>query len=129
MQRRPQSVTRATFYQVVLLYDAAAYRGLPRDRFIDALEAEGIGADGPFYVPIPDRVNEIFPLRASDYPMIRERYGDALSPEHAVCPNASRAAYGQTIWLHHALFLGTTKDVDDIIEAVLKIRENLDALL
>lgn len=129
MQHRDPRITRATFYQVVLLYDRTVWKNLARDRFVEALEAEGIPADGGFYVPIPDRTGEIFPLRAADYPMIRERYGDALQSSQVRAPNAARAAYEQTVWLHHALFLGTTQDVDDILEAVLKIRKHLDALL
>ncbi len=129
LQFRDPRITRGTFYQVVMLYDQTVWRNLSRDRFVEALEAEGVPADGGFYVPIADRTGEIFPLRASDYPMIRERYGAALEPSHVRAPNAARAAYEQTIWLHHALFLGGTEDVDDVIEAVLKIRKHLDALL
>lgn len=129
LQKRDPRVVRPTFYQVVLLYDSAAWKGLRRDRFVEAMEAEGVPCDGSFYTPIPDRTGEIFPLRAAEYPSIRERYGDALQSEHVRCPNASRAAYERTVWLHHALFLGTPRDVDDIVDAVLKIRENVDALL
>jgi hypothetical protein len=32
------------------------------------------------------------------------------------------------VWLHHRILLGTTADVDSVINAVAKIRENLDEL-
>lgn len=129
VQKRDLRVTHPVFYQLVLLYDSTRWKGLPRDRLVEALEAEGVPAEGAFYVPIPDRVREIFPLRANEYPCIRPRYGDALRPELAKTPIASRAAYERTVWLHHSLFLGTTRDVDDIVHAILKIREGVDALL
>lgn len=128
-QRRDPRITRAAAYEVVLLYQAEAFKGLPRDRFVAALEAEGVPADGDFYVPIQDRVQEIFPLRARDYPQIRARYGEALTSEHVQTPHAAHAAYAQTVWLHHGLFLGDTNDVDDVIEAMLKIQGAVDELL
>lgn len=128
MQRRDPRITRAAAYEVVLLYDAEAFGGLPRDRFVAAMEAEGVPADGDFYVPLQDRTQEIFPLRAEDYPEIRARYGDALTPEQVSTPVAKQAAYTQTVWLHHGLFLGSTRDVDDIVQAMLEIRDQADAL-
>src|SRR6185503_8954807 len=89
LQKRDPRLVRPTFYQVVLLYDKTKWKNLERDRLVEAMEAEGVPCDGSFYTPIPDRNAEIFPLRASEYPMIRERYGDALGPQHARCPNAS----------------------------------------
>ena len=128
-QRRDPRITRPSAYEVVLSYSSEAFKGLPRDRFVEALEAEGVPADGDFYVPIQDRVQEIFPLTARQYPEIRARYGEALTPASARTPAASEAAYHRTVWLHHGLFLGTTKDVDDIVAAMLEIWEGVDALL
>ncbi len=128
VQKRDARLTHHAFYQLVLLYDETKWKGVSRDRFVEALEAEGVPADGAFYAPIYDRVGELFPLAAADYPEIAKRYGDALRPDSVSCPVASRAAYHRTVWLHHALFLGTRRDVDDIVAAIVKIRENLDAL-
>lgn len=128
-QRRDPRITRPTFYQLVLTYEAKKWKGLSRDRFVAALEAEGVPADGGFYVPIPDRVGEIFPLTAREYPEIRARYGERLEPSQVSVPVASRAAYERTVWLHHPLFLGTTRDVDDLVEAIIKVREGIDELL
>jgi dTDP-4-amino-4,6-dideoxygalactose transaminase len=129
LQKRDERMSASSAYQIVLLYDAEQWNGLPRDRFVAALEAEGVPADGAFYVPIQDRIAELFPLRAAEYPMIRERYGDALSPEHVSTPVAREAAYQRTIWLHHALFLGAETEIDDVLAAILKIRGEIDALL
>lgn len=128
-QKRDPRVTRQTSYETILLYDAQAWKGLPRDRFVDALEAEGVPADGAFYTPIPERVEEIFPLTARQYPEIRARYGEALRPEQVPLPVAKKAAHERTVWLHHHLFLGSTQDVDDLVLAITKLRENVDALL
>lgn len=128
LQKRDPRITRHAFYQVILLYRARDWASLPRDRFVAALSAEGIPCAGPLYLPIQDCVDGLFALRARDYPQIRSRYGERLLPEHAPCPNASKAAYERTVWLHHSLFLGTPGDVDDILRAIKKIRENIDVL-
>jgi L-glutamine:scyllo-inosose aminotransferase len=39
-----------------------------------------------------------------------------------------RAAYEESVWLHHQVLLGSEKDVDDIVEAIGKIRDNVDEL-
>jgi dTDP-4-amino-4,6-dideoxygalactose transaminase len=128
-QKRDPRMSETVFYHEVLLYQPSCFRGLSRDRFVAALEAEGVPADGAFYVPIPDRTDELFPLRARDYPEIRARYGEALSSRHAAFPHARQAARERTIWLHHALFLGTTRDVDDIVEALVKVRDHVADVL
>jgi L-glutamine:scyllo-inosose aminotransferase len=129
LQKRDHRVSDPVFYQVVMLYDASRFKGLSRDRFVAALEAEGVPADGAFYAPIPDRTHEIFPLRALEYPQIRDRYGEALRTEDVPLVHAPRAAYERTIWLHHALFLGTARDVDDIVDAIVKVRDHVDDVL
>jgi dTDP-4-amino-4,6-dideoxygalactose transaminase len=127
-QKRDARITQPTYYHYVLRYDQKVWRGLPRDRFIEALEAEGVPASGNFYDPIPERSEEIFPLRASEYPSIAARYGRALEARQVSCPNAARAAHEETIWLPHPLLLGTKRDVEDVVAAIWKIRENLGAL-
>ena len=44
------------------------------------------------------------------------------------CPVAERASYKEMIWLPHEVFLGTTEDVDDMCDAIEKIRANIDEL-
>ena len=45
------------------------------------------------------------------------------------CPVAEKASYKEMIWLPHEVFLGTTEDIDDICNAIEKIRTNLDELV
>jgi L-glutamine:scyllo-inosose aminotransferase len=128
-QKRDARITQPTYYHYVLRYDRSEWRGLPRDRFVEALEAEGVPASGDFYRPIPERHRELFPLRAAEYPSIAARYGAELVPDRARCPVASRAAEEETVWLPQFLFLGGEREVDDVVRALSKIRENLGALL
>ena len=45
------------------------------------------------------------------------------------CPNALRACQQEAVWLMHNLFLGDTRDVDILVEAIFKIREQHRELL
>ena len=47
---------------------------------------------------------------------------------HYRCPVSERAAYEESVWLPHHIFLGSRKDTDDIADAALKVCENIGEL-
>lgn len=122
--------TRRGIYQLVMTYDADQFQGLHRDRFLAALEAEGIELDGPFYLPIPH--NPLFQPTTQDWPMLKERYGegfkDPATRRGLRFRNAERFALDTGVWMHYPYLLGTHKDVDDIVAAVAKIKEHAGEL-
>jgi dTDP-4-amino-4,6-dideoxygalactose transaminase len=124
--RRDERITHQGVYQYIFRYDPDAFGGVPRDRFVEALAAEGIPADGDFYVPIYR--SPLFPVTADRYPAIRDRYGDRIGPDSAHCPVADKAAYHEAVWLHHPLFMAGKKEMDAIAEAIRKIRVHADEL-
>ena len=110
-------VTTQAIYQFVLRFDSEAFAGLDRDTFVAALAAEGVPADGRFYESLP--VSELLRPDPARYPA----WSEALARRPAAdCPNAERLAYRESVWLPHQLLLGTESDVDDIVEAVLKVQ-------
>ncbi len=110
-------VTTQAIYQFVFRFDGEAFAGLDRDTFVAALAAEGVPADGRFYESLP--VSELLRPDPARYPA----WSEALARRPAAhCPNAERAAYRESVWLPHQLLLGTESDVDDIVEAVLKVQ-------
>ena len=44
------------------------------------------------------------------------------------CPEADRAAYHEAVWFPHQNFLGTTQDVDAIVEGIQKVLSNIEEL-
>ena len=120
-------VTRRGIYEAVLKYDAQAFNGLKREVFLKALAAEGIEMEGDFYVPVYQ--SELFNVRTSQWPALKERYGEAIGPGSANCPVAERAAYKESLWLHHSYLMGSEKDVDTIVEAVLKVQRHSNDLI
>jgi dTDP-4-amino-4,6-dideoxygalactose transaminase len=120
-------ITRRTYYQLIMKYDAGYFKDVPRERFLEALLAEGVDLDGTFYIPIYH--SPLFNVTSDQWPMIRERYGDSILKAAISCPVAEKAAYEEAIWMHYPYLMGTEEDVDDIICAMKKIQLNIDELL
>jgi dTDP-4-amino-4,6-dideoxygalactose transaminase len=121
------ALTTQAIYQFVFKYDAEAFGGASRDRFVAALEAVGIPSDGLFYEPVYRSV--LFNVDPQDFPALGRCGPEDLPWEKTSCPVAERAAYLESVWLPHQLLLGTDEDVDQIVEAVAKIQTNVDELL
>jgi len=117
----PRQTTQA-FYHYVFKYDARAFGGASRDRFVAALEAEGVPCDGLFYEPVyRSTLFEVDPL---DFPAL----GGRLPWEATRCPVAEKAAFEESVWLPHRVLLAAEKDVDAVLDAIAKIRANVDEL-
>jgi dTDP-4-amino-4,6-dideoxygalactose transaminase len=114
--------TAQAFYQYVFKYDGSAFGGAPRDRFVAALEAEGIPCDGLFYEPVYR--SALFPVDPAAFPAL----GGRLPWAALRCPVAERAAYEESVWIPHRVLLGTDADVDHVVEAVAKIAARPDEL-
>src|SRR5215470_7136316 len=69
--RKDERQTTQAIYQFVFKYDAEAFGGASRDRFVAALEAEGIPADGLFYEPVYR--SALFRVDPRDFPALGAR--------------------------------------------------------
>ncbi len=115
--KEDERVTQPSGYGFYFKYLAAECGGVPRDKLIAALWHEGVPCHGAFYEP-PYR-DKLFAWTDTD---VQADYSEVH------CPVAERAAYEESVWLSHELFLGTEQDVDDIATAIEKVtaafREN-----
>jgi dTDP-4-amino-4,6-dideoxygalactose transaminase len=125
--KRDSNITRLPVYQYIFRFIEEDWEGVSRDAFVSALNAEGIPCEGDFYIPLYQ--NPLAYVSAEDYPMIKRVYGDNIyNSKRFVCPVAEYVAYRESVWLHASLFMGGTSDIDDIVRAIEKIRENIDEL-
>lgn len=122
-----ERTTQSAHYQYIFKYDPAGFKGLHRDKFLQAMMAEGIILDGDFYTPIPTR--RIFTVMADEWPAIREKYGDKVHQPNEEFPVANKAAYEEAIWMHYPMLMGGKEGADDVVAAILKIQKNVDELL
>lgn len=124
-QKLDERVTRHGQYCYIFHYDRRAFAGLSTEKFIEALNAEGI----PTQASYP-------PLHRLDV-FTNGEFRRRLLPEHAACaPDFAKASYPvsedaaeNTIWLVHRTLLGTEEDAAEIVEAVRKIQHHAKELL
>lgn len=127
LERDPR-LTRSACFQFVLRYRAEGFRGVQRDRFARALWAEGIHCTSHLYSLVPN--DPYFRAATSDYPTLRPRYGDGIDTSAADgCTNARRAVDHEAIWIAHPLFLGGRKEMDQVVEAIVRIQRAAETLL
>jgi dTDP-4-amino-4,6-dideoxygalactose transaminase len=117
----PRQTTLA-IYHYVFKYDPAAFGGASRDRFVAALEAEGVPCDGLFYEPVYR--STLFDVDPADFPAL----GGELPWAATRCPVSEKAAFAESVWIPHRVLLGSEEDVDSVVEAARKIAGAVDEL-
>ena len=118
-------------YLVMLRYDATKWGGLPRARFLEALNAEGVPATAGYaFCSFDNPVFQRMDLGSPRSPYMSGRSNVVDYRAFAErCPNAVRACREEAVWLMHSLFLGEKAQVDMILNAIWKVRESAGALL
>lgn len=113
---------RSAYHIYIFRYDKDKFRNLSREKFIEALRAEGIPVS-PGYIPLykmPAFLNYKLPCNGDSF----SKYCSSLH-----LPITERACYGEAIWIKQQVLLGSREDMDDIVNAIIKIRENLSELV
>jgi dTDP-4-amino-4,6-dideoxygalactose transaminase len=120
-------VTRRQCYELLFRFDAEAWGGLHREQVLAALLAEGVEFEGDSFYP-PLHQDPLFHVTADEWPAIRERYGERITPDAFELPVAERVGWDEAVWVHHSLLAVEQDDVQDMLDAVEKVRANVDAL-
>ena len=124
-------VTRTAFYYYGFRYKKEQFNGLPRDKFIAALGAEGIRASTGLGViegkPMNKEgcIEDAFKSKA--YQKIYPKSKLANYQAGNECPESDRLVE-ETVGFHQGMLLGTRQDMDDIPRAIAKIYENRQKL-
>lgn len=112
--------TRHVYHLCMLRYQAEAFKGLPKSRFVDALQKEGIDcASG--YIPIYKY--HLFTHFAEKISAYSKVYAGQVNFSAVHCPNCEKTCADEAVWLFQQMLLGTQKDMDDIAEAIQKIQK------
>ncbi len=111
-------------FLVTLRYLPAELEGVSRAAILQALQAEGIPVVPPY--PYPLYRNPLFttdqlpPCRCGNWKPAQDYRSLNLPESERACRDA--------LWLEHNLFLGTRKDIDDIVAAFRRIHQNAATL-
>jgi dTDP-4-amino-4,6-dideoxygalactose transaminase len=127
-QAFPPGATRCAWHLFLFKYDRDRMQGISRNRFVEALAAEGI--------PVSNGYNPLYRegmfRNAWDRtipPFAPSVYSGSVDYETTFCPNCEHLCGDGSFWLYQSCLLGSQKDVDDIADAIIKVREHLDDLV
>lgn len=122
-------VTKAAFHLFPFRFDQDKFEGMSREVFLKALRAEGIPCSGGYAtlnnMPYLDHAfhtknfQKMYPKKMLNF----DRY---LANNQ--CPNNDLLCNLQAVWLTQNLLLGPKSDMDDIANAIEKIRKNADPI-
>lgn len=122
-------VTRWSFYIWHWRFISSEFEGVQRDSFLAALKAEGVpvstGQTAPLYRNAA--LTEMHCGRTG-FPFNAHTYGRALDFTQLNCPETERIAATEALAFSHTLFLGPRQNMDRMLDAVRKIRENVAEL-
>ena len=126
--KRDNRVTKRGYYFYFIRYDEKKFSGLSRDRFIEALIAEGISCGTAHNQPL--HKNPVFQemnFGRTGCPIKCPLYGKEVDYSRVSCPVAERIFDSEVVALGKD-FLMEKENIDLIIEAIKKIKENINEL-
>jgi len=121
-------ITKCSYHVYIFRYNCAEFGGIHRNEFVEALIAEGIPASRGYDFPIysnPMFLNKNFSPK--NCPVDCQHYNKTINYDDfkEKCPVAEKACYEEAVWLMQNVFLGSKEDMDDIVKAIEKVKENI----
>ena len=120
VMRRDERITRHGLHLYLFRYLENELDGIPRDLFLKALAAEGVGVAAGYSRP------------CHRSPILSGSYAKAIAPtldlSDESLPNTCLAADREGAWIGQNLLLGTREETRRIADAFVKIYENRDRL-
>ena len=112
-------------YCLSVAVDDRAFGGMPRDLMVYTLQAEGIPVTPPYDVVYRSTLwkpsERIWKFAPDKNP--RKELG-----LDAHCPVSEQVSLRTGLAFNHRMFLGTKKDMDDIVGAFLKVQHHADGM-
>jgi dTDP-4-amino-4,6-dideoxygalactose transaminase len=118
--------TRSAYHLFMMRYDAAAFAGLPRATFLRALAAEGVPASSG-YRPLNKEQFIAAMLRTRGF---RRAFPDKVLTgwaERTACP-INDSLCDEAVWLPQNTLLAPRAAMDQIVDAIGKVKAHADAL-
>ena len=125
--RMYEGVTRNAYHLYMFRYDPAAFSGLSRARFLQALKAEGIPCGGG-YSPLYREPFLENTLNSRAYKYIYTARQLADYRQRLNCPENDRLC-AEAVWFTQTMFLGGREDMDQIATAIGKIQKQAGELV
>ncbi|NND33522.1 MAG: DegT/DnrJ/EryC1/StrS family aminotransferase [Saprospiraceae bacterium] len=122
-------VDRAAFHLFPFRYQSEVFKGLSRDKFVQALSAEGIPCSSG-YKPLNKMPYLKNAFESNNfkkfYSTERLNFEEYMQRNH--CPLSDKLCYDEAVWIPQYVLLGTTEDLDYVGIAIEKIQRNAEKL-
>jgi len=123
------NVTRAAFHLFPFRFNKDKFKGLSRDKFINALRAEGIPCSQGYATlnKMPYLENA---LQSKNFKKMYSKQELDIHKfnERNQCPQNDRLCNEEAVWFSQSMLLADKKDMDDITSSIEKIYNNADKL-
>jgi dTDP-4-amino-4,6-dideoxygalactose transaminase len=113
--------TYSAFHLYMFRYDPSHFEGLSREKFVEALSAEGI----PCAIGYGKMNTSDYVTGLAKSPHYLKVYGEKVMKqwlERNHCPQNDKLAE-QALWFRQSMLLGTKDDMEQIVDAIRKIRK------
>jgi dTDP-4-amino-4,6-dideoxygalactose transaminase len=118
--------TRNAYHLFMMRYDPAQFDGLSREAFLKAIQAEGIPASSG-YAPLNKQEFLTAAFASRGFQAIYSKDRLANWQETNRLPGNDRVC-DEAVWLTQNMLLGPRSDMDQIVEAVRKIKRHANEL-
>ncbi|MCY3957839.1 MAG: DegT/DnrJ/EryC1/StrS family aminotransferase [Chloroflexi bacterium] len=127
-RREDPYVTRNANHLHIVRYDAQGFEGLPRDRFVEAMQAEGLGIRAGYRRPMNRAA--LFSDPNGELSLVWPRGDGGPDVDYASmsCPHAERACATEDLWITQNMMLSGPRAMEEIVDSAEKVRENLSTL-
>lgn len=122
--KKDPRVTKRGYYFFVMRYKEERFKGVSRDKFMAALQAEGVPVSNGYGMPL---YKQPAFRRETIRKVVNERYLSIPDYENLFLPVVEEFCREQLTLLHYYLLL-EKKEVQGIIDAFSKVIENIDEL-
>jgi perosamine synthetase len=119
--------TRNAYHLYMFRYRPEEFANLPRDKFVKALRAEGIPCSTG-YSPLNKAGFIRDALNSRPYVRVYGKTAIAKWSQHNSCPENDKLCQ-EAVWFMQNMLLGPRSDMDQIVEAISKIRAHAPALV
>jgi dTDP-4-amino-4,6-dideoxygalactose transaminase len=118
---RDERITQRGYYFFVMRYDREQFGGVHRDRFVEALRAEGVPCGTGYNIPLyrqpafrRERIEPLLPECSKPWPDYEAMY----------LPIAEHFCAEEQVTLPHEVLLAERSGIRLILDAIAKIKEN-----
>jgi dTDP-4-amino-4,6-dideoxygalactose transaminase len=118
-------VTRNAYHLYIFRVDPEAFGGATKHLIARALQAEGIPASVGYSRPL---YKEAYLEYFKKCPLSCPYYMKKVDYSKVKAPATERACYYEGMWLPQYVLLGSREDMDDIVNALEKVRGNIEEL-